>query len=123
MAVFLDQALRGDEITVWGDGCAVRDYVYVGDVARAFCLAATSESAAGVFNVGSGEGHSVNDLIAAIERLLGRAVPRRYAQGRAFDVPVNVLDVSLAGRVLGWRPRLSFQEALERTLRWLEASR
>ena len=38
VAVFLDQALRGEEITVWGDGCAVRDYVYVGDVARAFCL-------------------------------------------------------------------------------------
>jgi UDP-glucose 4-epimerase len=123
VAVFLDQALRGDKITVWGDGCAVRDYVYVGDVARAFCLAATHESAAGVFNVGSGEGHSVNDLLAAIERLLGRDVPRRYTQGRAFDVPVNVLDVGLADRGLGWRPRLTFQEGLERTLRWLQASR
>ena len=123
VAVFLDQALRGEEITVWGDGCAVRDYVYVGDVARAFCLAATHESATGVFNVGSGKGHSVNDLLAAIESLLGRAVRRRYSLGRAFDVPVNVLDIGLAGLALGWQPLVTFQTGLERTLRWLQASK
>ncbi len=123
VAVFLDQALRGDEITVWGDGCAVRDYVYVGDVARAFCLAATSEAAADVFNVGSGEGHSVNDLIAAIEVLLGRTVSRRYSKGRAFDVPVNVLDIGTAKTVLGWQPQVTFADGLERTLRWLQGAR
>lgn len=123
VAVFLDQALRGEEVTVWGDGCAVRDYVYVGDVARAFCLAATHPSATGVFNVGSGTGHSVNELLAAIESLLGRAVPRRYSHGRAFDVPVNVLDIGRADKVLGWRPRLTFRDALARTLQWLQASR
>jgi UDP-glucose 4-epimerase len=123
VAVFLDQALRGEEITVWGDGCAVRDYVYVGDVARAFCLAATLESATGVLNVGSGRGHSVNDLLAAIETLLARPVPRRYSHGRAFDVPVNVLDIRLADKVLGWQPRLTFEDALDRTLQWIRASK
>jgi UDP-glucose 4-epimerase len=123
VAVFLDQALRGEEVTVWGDGCAVRDYVYVGDVASAFCLAATHPSATGVFNVGSGTGHSVNDLLAAIESLLGRAVPRRYSPARAFDVPVNVLDIGLANRVLGWRPRVTFRDGLARTLQWLQAVR
>jgi len=123
VAVFLDQALRGEEVTVWGDGCAVRDYVYVGDVARAFCLAATHQSPTGVFNVGSGKGHSVNELLVSIETLLGRAVPRRYSPGRPFDVPVNVLDIGLAGRELGWQPRVTFQEALDRTLHWLQASK
>ncbi len=123
VSVFLDQALRGEEITVWGDGCAVRDYVYVGDVARAFCLAATGESAAGVFNVGSGTGHSVNDLLAAIEALLGRAVSRRYSEGRAFDVPVNVLDIGAAKTVLGWQPEVTFADGLKRTLRWLQGAR
>jgi UDP-glucose 4-epimerase len=123
VAVFLDQALRREEITVWGDGRAVRDYVYVGDVARAFCLAATHASRTGVFNVGSGVGHSVNDLLAAIEVLLGRAVSRRYSEGRAFDVPVNVLDIGTAKTVLGWQPQVTFADGLERTLRWLQASR
>lgn len=123
VAVFLDLALRGDEVTVWGDGSAVRDYVYVGDVARAFCMAATHPSPTGVFNIGSGYGHSVNDLLAAIEDLLGRPVRRRYVQGRPFDVPVNVLDTTLAARTLGWQPRVAFRDGLERTLEALRRTR
>ena len=94
-------------MTVWGDGSAVRDYIYVGDVASAFCRAATYEAPAGVFNIGSGQGHSVNQLLTAIEDLLGKPVPRRYVEGRPFDVPVNVLDTTLAARTLGWRPKVS----------------
>jgi UDP-glucose 4-epimerase len=120
VTVFLDQALRGEEVTVWGDGCAVRDYIYVGDVARAFCLAATHTSPTGVFNIGSGKGHSVNELLLSIESLLQRPVPRNYSQARLFDVPMNVLDIGLADRELGWQPRVSFQEGLDRTLRWLQ---
>ena len=119
VAVFLDSALRGDIVTVWGDGSAVRDYIYVGDVARAFCRAATYEAPAGVFNIGSGHGHSVNQLLAAIEELLDRPVPRRYVPGRPFDVPINVLDTTLARTVLGWHPDVSFRDGLERTLKSL----
>jgi UDP-glucose 4-epimerase len=119
VAVFLDSALRGDVVTVWGDGSAVRDYIYVGDVARAFCRAATYEAPAGVFNIGSGHGHSVNQLLAAIEELLDRPVPRRYVPGRPFDVPINVLDTALARTVLGWQPAVSFRDGLERTLKSL----
>jgi UDP-glucose 4-epimerase len=119
VAVFLDSALRGDAVTVWGDGSAVRDYIYVGDVARAFCRAATYEAPAGVFNIGSGHGHSVNQLLAAIEELLDRPVPRRYVPGRPFDVPINVLDTTLARTVLGWHPDVSFRDGLERTLKSL----
>jgi UDP-glucose 4-epimerase len=123
VAVFLDLALRGEEVTVWGDGSAVRDYVYVGDVARAFCLAATYESPTGLFNIGSGRGHSVNELLAAIEDVLGRPVSRRYVQGRPFDVPVNVLDTTLAARALGWQPNVAFRDGLERTLESLRLAR
>jgi UDP-glucose 4-epimerase len=65
----------------------------------------------------------VNDLLAAIETLLARPVPRRYSHGRAFDVPVNVLDIRLADKVLGWQPRLTFEDALDRTLQWIRASK
>jgi UDP-glucose 4-epimerase len=123
VAVFLDKALRGDEITVWGDGSIVRDYVYVGDVARAFCLAARHDEPAGTFNIGSGQGRSVQQLLAAIEELLGRGVRRRYTEGRLFDIPTNVLDISFAARSLGWIPRVSFAEGLKRTLDYLRGSR
>ena len=123
VAVFLDQALRGEEITVWGDGCAVRDYVYVGDVARAFCLAATSESADRHVQRRIGQGPQ-RERTARRDRETARAaVPRRYAQAPSFRRARERPRYRLADRVLGWRPRVTFQEALERTLRWLQASR
>jgi UDP-glucose 4-epimerase len=121
VAVFLDRALRGEEIVVWGDGSAVRDYVYVADVARAFCLAASGSSAHRIFNIGSGHGLSVNDLISSIEALVGHPVSKRYQPGRPFDVPVNVLDISRAATHLGWRPEYSFREGLRRTMAWQQS--
>jgi UDP-glucose 4-epimerase len=119
IAVFLDKALRGEEIVVWGDGTVVRDYVYVQDVARAFCLAAEHTAPAGIFNIGSGEGRSLQQVLGAVEELLGRPVRRRYVAGRPFDVPVNVLDPTLAARLLGWSPQVSFAEGLRRTFNHL----
>ena len=116
VAVFLDKALKHEEITVWGDGSVIRDYVYVTDVARAFCMACARAEPTGTFNIGSGEGQSIEQLIDAIGRLLGRRLARRYVQARAFDVPANVLDTALAARVLGWSPRFTFDEGLRRTL-------
>jgi UDP-glucose 4-epimerase len=123
VAVFLDRALRGEEIVVWGDGSAVRDYVYVGDVTRAFCQAARHSGALKVFNIGSGHGLSVNELISSIEAFLGRTIARRYLPGRPFDVPVNVLDISRAAAHLGWSPQYSFHEGLRRTMAWLQSAR
>lgn len=122
VATFLDSALRGEEIVVWGDGSVVRDYVYVKDVARAFCLAARYSGAPRIFNIGSGRGITVNELVASIESLLGRPVPRRYLPSRPFDVPANVLDTSLAGAHLDWRPQHTFHEGLCRTLDWMRST-
>jgi UDP-glucose 4-epimerase len=122
VAVFLDRALRGEEIEVWGDGSAVRDYLYVKDMARAFLLAGEYRGPVKTFNIGSGTGVSVNELLLAIEALLGRPVQRRYLPGRPFDVPVNVLDISLARTHLDWQPQHTLQDGLCRTLTWLKQS-
>ena len=123
VAAFLDKALRGEEIVIWGDGSVVRDYVYAKDVARAFCLAARHSGAPRIFNIGSGRGVSVNELISSIEALLGRSVERRYLPGRPFDVSVNVLDTSLAADHLNWRPQHTFRDGLRQTLEWLQVAR
>jgi UDP-glucose 4-epimerase len=122
VTVFLERALRGQEIEVWGDGSVVRDYVYVKDVARAFCRAARSSGAPRIINIGSGRGISVNELIASIESLLGHPVTRRYLRARPFDVPVNVLDISLAATHLDWRPTYRLHDGLRRTLEWLQSA-
>ncbi len=122
VATFLDRALRGETIQIWGDGSTVRDYIYARDVARAFCLAARYTGAPRVFNIGSGLGISVNELLATIEAVLGQTVRRRYVPGRPFDVPVNLLDISRAAEHLGWRPQYSFEEGLRRTLLWRQSA-
>jgi UDP-glucose 4-epimerase len=115
VAVFLDRALRGQPIQVWGDGSVVRDYLYVGDAAEALLKAAAFEGEPRLFNIGSGVGTSLTQLIKEIETLLGCPVAVEYTAARALDVPANVLDASLARRHLGWAARTSLAEGLRRT--------
>jgi UDP-glucose 4-epimerase len=120
VAVFLHKALGGETIEIWGDGSVTRDYVYIQDVVDAFLKAMDYEGEPRVFNVGSGEGRSLNQVLETIEDLLGHPVKRRYLPARKFDVPVNVLDISRARQALGWEPRFSFREGLGRTIEWIQ---
>jgi UDP-glucose 4-epimerase len=119
VTTFLQRALKEQPIEIWGDGSVVRDYIYVGDAVEAMAAAIDARSDAQVINVGSGAGQSLNDILGAIEKLLGRTVARRYAAARQFDVPVNILDISRARSLLGWHPRVAFAEGLARTAQWL----
>ena len=75
-----------------------------------------------IFNVGSGVGRTVLDLVASIGEVLGQPeVARVHKPGRPADVPVNVLDITLARRELGWEPAVGWQEALRMTFDWLRA--
>ncbi len=112
VGVFLDRALNGREIEIWGDGSVVRDYVHVSDVVAVMARCLDYGGAERVFNIGSGTGTSLNDIVAALKELLGVAVAVRHLPSRAFDVPSNVLDVSRARSELGWRPKIGFAEGL-----------
>lgn len=118
VTVFLDKALRKEEIEIWGDGSVVRDYFYVSDAVSAMIKALAYEGASGVFNIGSGSGHCLNQVLEAIEALLEVPIKRIYLPAREFDVPENVLDISKAARLLDWRPETTFAEGLSRTARW-----
>lgn len=122
VGVFLHRALRNEPIEVWGDGSVVRDYIYVADVAEAFAKALAYEGDESVFNISSGQGVSLNELLAQLEGLLGRPVERRYLAGRSIDVPANVLDNSLARRELGWSPQVDLARGLARTADWMRAN-
>ena len=77
IAVFAHRALNGLPVDVWGDGSVVRDFVYAADVGSAFVAAARHDGRARTFNIGGGVGHSVNDIIQTLEKLLGKRVERR----------------------------------------------
>tara|TARA_R110000822_G_scaffold30475_5_gene88836 strand:- start:3908 stop:4849 length:942 start_codon:yes stop_codon:yes gene_type:complete len=119
VGVFLSKAIQEQSFDIWGDGSVIRDYLYVGDLADAFARAVTYEGDESVFNISSGVGTSLNGLIEAMERMLGRPVARNYLPGRAFDVQVSVLANTLAQKELGWAPQVSLEEGLLRTAAYM----
>jgi UDP-glucose 4-epimerase len=89
------------------DGSAVRDYIHVGDLADAHIKALNFLSeggASGVFNLGTGNGYSVKQIVDEIEKVSGGALPHSFAPRRAGDPPQLVADAGRAQSVLGWRP-------------------
>jgi UDP-glucose 4-epimerase len=119
VAVFTSRALRGLPIEIWGDGSVTRDYLYVSDVADAFARALAYNGPQTVFNISSGSGISLNDMIAMLERTLGREVVRDYRPGRPFDVPASVLCNALAARELGWTPQIALEQGIQKTVEWM----
>lgn len=121
IGTWLQKALAGAPLEIWGDGTVVRDYVYVGDVVTAIWQAARYDGRYQIFNIGSGQGRSLNEILAAIEAALGADVARTYHRSRPADVPVTYLDISRARAELGWAPQTEFSAGIETTLRWMRA--
>lgn len=119
VGIFLDKALHNSEITVWGDGSIMRDYTYIGDIVNAFVKAGTYEGEPRIFNIGAGQGHSVNDIINIIEQVIQRPLGINYVSGRTFDIPVNILDISRAKMYLHWQPTVGILEGISRTIEWM----
>ncbi len=122
VGVFLHRAIRKQSIEIWGDGSVTRDYVYVGDVAEALVKMIDYQGRQKIFNIGSGAGMNLNEIIEQIEKVLGESVSRVYKPARRFDVPTNVLDISLAQSELDWSPRTTFPEGLARTAAWIAST-
>lgn len=122
IGVFLSRALKNQTVEIWGDGSVTRDYIYVADVADAFAAALAYEGPKSVFNISSGKGVTLNDLLSRIERALGTPIDKEYQPGRPYDVPVSVLDNSLASKELDWSPKVSLEEGLTLTAEWMKRS-
>jgi UDP-glucose 4-epimerase len=119
IAAFLGRALAGKPIEMWGDGSIIRDYIYIDDVVEALQKAAVHEGQARVLNIGSGEGYTLRQLVTAIEKELGLTVKILQYEGRPVDVPCSILDISSATAELGWYPRTSLTDGLEKTAGWM----
>jgi UDP-glucose 4-epimerase len=115
VAVFLGRIAKGQAIDIWGDGSNVKDYVYIEDLIDGMYRAAFSDTVHRVFNMGSGIGHSVNDIVRRISEKVDRPISVNHLPKGPFDVSRIYLDITRARKELGWEPRISLDEGLRRT--------
>jgi UDP-glucose 4-epimerase len=114
IAIFLGRWKKGEKLTLFGDGTAQRDYIYVGDVVDAV-LSSFAGEWKGIYNIGTGVPTSVNDLIAALTEILGPPPGITKAPERPGEVQRSCIDSSKAVRDGLWQPRTSLVEGLRLT--------
>src|SRR5262249_38816433 len=114
-AIFIGLMLAGKRPRIFGDGNAVRDYLYVSDVVEANVLA-LERGGGEILNLGTGVGTSVNDIVRELKVILGFREDAIHEAPRPGEIQRIYLDASRAKRVLGWEPRVSFSEGLRRTV-------
>ena len=115
IAIFTGLMFAGQPCTIDGDGEQLKDYVYVGDIARANVLALNVD-VDGVFNIGTGRGTSVNAIHAALAAATGSTAPAAYGPPRPGDVRQIWLDSHRARDVLGWEAEVPLDEGLRLTV-------
>jgi UDP-glucose 4-epimerase len=126
VAIFCGRILGNQPLTIFGDGSQTRDYVYVGDVARAVYLAATAPLPqkerldARAFNIGTGKGTSVVEIAALLQEVAGTKVPVEFAPHRPGEQQDSFVNVDKARELLGWSPLVQLPEGLALTFAWFE---
>ncbi len=122
-SIFARQVVLGEKVTIWGNGTVVRDYIDVEDAVGGLIAIMNAERSGKhetpIFNVGSGEGASLNELLQIIADAAGREPNVSYLSARAFDIPANVLDISKLTKITGWKPRQSMKESVQEMVRKL----
>ena len=121
LGIFLGNVLRGEPITIFGDGEQSRDFVYIDDVVDAWAGVLNNPASYGrVFNLGSGRQTTINDLARiVVDHINGRRdYPIVHAATRPGEMRNVQADISQARSVLGWQPRVSFEHGLAEMTRW-----
>ncbi|HEX3931115.1 MAG TPA: NAD-dependent epimerase/dehydratase family protein [Nocardioides sp.] len=121
VAAFCKQAMAGQPLVVYGDGTQTRDFVFVEDLCRGVGAALAHDGEATVAHLGSGVETTVLDVAQLVADRLGGASVEHQAE-RAGDVMRNYADISLARELLGFEPRVTLEEGLDRTVAWFRES-
>ena len=121
VAIFCGNLAEGKRSRINGTGEQTRDYVYVGDVARANVLALEDEAPSGVYNIGTGIETSVNRLYELLRAISGKNIQGKYGPAKPGEQMRSSVDAALASRVLDWRPEVDLTAGLTEALRFFGA--
>jgi len=116
VSIGIGKILTGDALTIMGDGNAIRDFIYIDDVIRACHLLAETDAEEVVFNIGSGKGIRINDVINEFQYFTKKPLKTHYVEGRKNDISASILDVQKAKKALGFRTNTTFKDGLKLTL-------
>lgn len=119
IGTFLWNYARGEPLQLWGDGSVVRDFIYVEDLVE-LCAKAAETTRVGCFNAGSGEGHSIREIIDEISAVVGEELTPEVRPGRGIDVPRVVLNVAKAKEAFGWAPATSLEGGIRASWAWVQ---
>ena len=122
VAIFTGKMMAGEQVVINGDGEQTRDYVYVGDCARANLLAATVEHKPGIYNIGWGLPTSVNDIFSALAKVTGYTHPAQNGPAKVGETRHIYLNAAKAKKDLGWVPTISLEEGLTRTVEYFKVA-
>ncbi len=113
--VFLGKILRKETIHIWGRGDIVRDFIYIEDLVNAFYSSIIHKTTSLVFNIGSGKGCSLNELLSIMKSVTGLELSITYTKSRTYDVPEIYLDITKAKNELNWKPHTKLEEGIKVT--------
>lgn len=119
ITTFTYRAIKKQEIIVYGDGEVVRDFIYIDDAIRGILNIANKESEYNTFNLGSGKGASLNDVIQILRTFFDEELKVDYRVGRKVDVPINYLDISRYEKCFGRLDCLTLEEGIKKTADFL----
>ncbi len=119
IGIWLQKIKNNEPIEIWGDGEVVRDYIYVKDIAKAIANSLNYKGKEHIFNLGSGRGYSLNEILAICQKISKKDSSVHYLEGRSFDVPANILSIERVQQELNWQPSTSIEEGIQATWDWL----
>lgn len=120
ISTILNNVIKNRLTTIYGDGSAIRDYIYVKDLAELVCKVLVSDRC-GIYNGGAGQGFNINQIIDSIESVTGLSVQKQCVEARGFDVREVVLDNALAEEHFDWKASTSLASGIKKQFDWLES--
>ncbi|WP_033171366.1 NAD-dependent epimerase/dehydratase family protein [Selenomonas sp. ND2010] len=116
ISIFAKRIASGQNITIYGDGTQTRDFVYAGDIARGICKAITTTNVNNIYNLSTQTETSLLDLVRVMSEVSGKKLIPKFGPGREGDIYRSILSNEKAMRGLGWKPEVSLQDGLKRTM-------
>lgn len=118
--IFMNKFLHNGPLTIFGDGSMVRDYIYIDDLVEMVVQSFAKDTQHTLYNIGSGNGASVNELISALEATTGIKPRRKHLEVPPTYVHKILLDIDRFTKEFGWRPRLTLEEGIRETWNYVK---